>query len=364
MNAAPEPVSQRHADCFAPGAVKQAGDRGFGARGRCLVAGGRLGLAAVSVCLAACDGAQSTLAPAGADAEVIARLFWWMVGGALVIWVFVIGSAVYASRGRTGRHSERTANLFIIGGGVVFPTVVLAGLLAYGLFLMPRLGTAIDGDGLVIHVSGEQWWWRVRYLPPGGEPFELANEIHLPVGERVELRLSSPDVIHSFWVPSLAGKMDMIPGRTTRLVLHPTRTGTFRGVCAEYCGTSHALMAFQAVVHEPESFRAWMERQRAPAVPRTGSTAAARGRELFTANGCGACHTVRGTPADGTVGPDLTHVGSRLTLGAGTLETTRDTFERWLARTDGVKPGVHMPAFGMLPEPDLRALAAYLDGLE
>jgi len=287
-----------------------------------------------------------------------------MVGGAAVIWVLVLGTAVYAAAFRPDReHSDRTANLLILGGGVAFPTLVLAGLLSYGLYLMPRLGPAIEGDGLVIEVAGEQWWWRVRYLPEEGEPFELANELRLPVGERVELRLTSPDVIHSFWVPSLGGKMDMIPGRTNRLVLEPTKTGRFRGVCAEYCGDSHALMAFQTVVVPRPELEAWMERQRAPAAEPAGPEAA-RGRELFLADGCGACHTVRGTPADGRVGPDLTHVGARLTLAAGTLGTGRADFERWLARADGVKPGVHMPAFGMLPRRDLAALAAYLEGLE
>ncbi len=286
-----------------------------------------------------------------------------MAGGALVVWALVIGTAVYAVAVRPGEHRERTANLLILGGGVAFPTVVLAGLLSYGLFLLPGLGPAAEGDGLVIEVSGEQWWWRVRYLPREGEPFELANEIRLPVGEGTELRLTSPDVIHSFWVPALGGKMDMIPGRTNRLVLEPTRTGRFRGVCAEYCGDAHALMAFQAVVLERPAFEAWMERQRAPATAPDGRLAS-HGRELFLANGCGACHTVRGTLADGRVGPDLTHVGGRLTLGAGTLATGRAAFERWLAATDTVKPGVHMPAFPMLPAPDRRALAAYLEGLE
>jgi cytochrome c oxidase subunit 2 len=192
---------------------------------------------------------------------------------------------------------------------------------------------------------------------------ELANEIRLPVGERVAFHLESPDVIHSFWIPALSGKMDMIPGRQTRLALEPTRTGVFRGACAEYCGTSHALMSFDVVVLEPADFARWLEQQRAPAQPPV-QPLAVHGQELFLANGCGACHTVRGTPADGVVGPDLTHVGSRLSLGAATLSNDPEAFQRWVANTDHVKPGVHMPAFGMLPPEDLRALAAYLDALQ
>jgi cytochrome c oxidase subunit 2 len=157
--------------------------------------------------------------------------------------------------------------------------------------------------------------------------------------------------------------MDMIPGRTNRLTLEPTRTGAFRGVCAEYCGTSHALMSFDVVVLEKDDFAAWLKRQHDRAQPPTQALAR-RGQELFIANGCGACHAVRGTPADGVVGPDLTHVGSRLSLGAGILPNDPEAFLKWMAHTQNVKPGVHMPHFGMLPPEDLRALAAYLDGLE
>jgi cytochrome c oxidase subunit 2 len=157
--------------------------------------------------------------------------------------------------------------------------------------------------------------------------------------------------------------MDMVPGRKTRLRLEATRTGDFRGVCAEYCGTSHALMAFPVVVQETGEFDAWLARQRT-AAPEPTAPAAVRGKELFLANGCGACHAVRGTSAIGEVGPDLTHVGSRLSVGAGTLNTDVDAFVRWLRETHVLKPDVLMPSFGMLPEADLRAIAAYLDGLE
>ena len=315
--------------------------------------------------LAGCGGPQSALDPAGRSAERIADLFWWMTAGAGVIWLAVIGLAFYAIRVRPEAHSRRQANLLIIGGGAIIPTVVLTALLAYGLALMPDLLAPAPEGSLKIAVSGEQWWWRVRYLPPGGNggAVELANEIRLPVGERVEFHLESPDVIHSFWIPALGGKIDMIPGRTNRLTLEPTRTGVFRGACAEYCGTSHALMSFYVIVLEKADFAVWLEHQQEPAQP-PQQPLAGRGQELFLANGCGACHTVRGTLADGVVGPDLTHVGSRLSLGAGILPNEPDAFLRWIAGTEDVKPGVHMPAFGMLPPEDLRALAVYLEGLQ
>jgi cytochrome c oxidase subunit 2 len=287
-----------------------------------------------------------------------------MAAGAGIIWLAVVSLALY-SFCHSESYGHGRASILIIGGGAALPTVVLAGLLAYGLSLMPALLAPAPVGSLKIAVSGEQWWWRARYLTSGSNDgaIELANEIRLPVGEHVEFHLESPDVIHSFWIPSLGGKIDMIPGRLNRLTLEPTRTGVFRGVCAEYCGTSHALMSFYVIVLEKEDFATWLEHQKEPARAAV-QPLAVRGQELFLANGCGACHTVRGTPADGVVGPDLTHVGSRWSLGAGILANEPDAFLRWIAHTEDVKPGVHMPAFGMLPLEDLRALAAYLDGLE
>jgi len=320
-------------------------------------------MAAGVFALAGCTGQLSTLDPAGEAAQVIATLFWRMAAGAVVIWLAVVALAVYAIFRRSRVFSPRAGAMLIVGGGVVFPVVVLTVVLVHGLALLPGLVAPAPATSLKIAVAGEQWWWRVRYLPPGGPPVELANEIRLPVGEPVELSLASPDVIHSFWIPSLAGKMDMIPGRVTRLALEPARTGVFRGVCAEYCGIAHALMSFSVVVLAREEFARWLAQQAelgaAPADPD-----AARGQALFLANGCGACHAIRGTAARGVVGPDLTHVGGRLSLGAGILGNEPTAFVRWIARTEQVKPGVHMPAFGMLPREDLRALAVYLDSLQ
>ena len=306
-----------------------------------------------------CTGVQSTLAPAGRDAERIAALFWWMTGAAALVWVFVICLALYYTRHATGQRHARRDRWLILGGGVVFPTVTLTTLLIYGLAMIPETVARAPEGSLQIAVTGEQWWWRVRYLRPDGQEVVLANEIRLPVGEPVQFRLDSDNVIHSFWIPSLGGKMDMIPGRVTYLTLRPTQTGIFRGACAEYCGTSHALMAFYAEVMEKPAFDRWLDGQAAPAALPAG-TDSARGAELFLANGCGACHTIRGTQARGEIGPDLTHVGSRLSLGAGILEMRPEELRGWIARTAQLKPGVHMPEFGMLPEAELRDLAAFL----
>jgi cytochrome c oxidase subunit 2 len=274
----------------------------------------------------------------------------------------VIGFAIYATQINPESHSSRKAHWLIIGGGAIFPTVVLGALLVYSLQLMPSL-SAPGENGLRVAVSGEQWWWRVTYRTESGATVELANEVRLPVGERVEFILSSPDVIHSFWIPSLGGKVDMIPGRVTHLTLEPTEVGVYRGACAEYCGTSHALMNFQVVVMEPEAFAAWLEQQAGPA-QEPQSPAAKRGLEAFMANGCSACHTIRGTIADGALGPDLTHVGSRLSLGAGILPNDEEAFVRWISHPGYIKPDVNMPAFGMLPEDQLIAIATYLSGLK
>jgi cytochrome c oxidase subunit 2 len=309
-----------------------------------------------------CGGPQSALDPAGREAEQLAALFWWMTAGVAVIWLAVIGIALYAAY--TPERSDLTGpRRLIVWGGVIVPTVLLTALVSYGLALLPEYLAPARAGSLRIHVTGEQYWWRVRYLPDGGAPVDLANEIRLPVGEQVEFLLESHDVIHSFWIPALGGKMDMIPGRQTRLRLSPQRTGTFRGACAEYCGASHALMSFAVVVQEKEEFAGWLAAQAAPA--RTPELPLAReGREVMLSNGCGACHSVRGTSADGVVGPDLTHVGGRASLAAGVLPNQEAEFSRWIARTDQIKPGVHMPAFGMLAAPESRALAAYLESLE
>lgn len=321
-----------------------------------------LALAATLTAVAACSGPQSALDPAGADAERIAHLFTVMLAGSAIIWIGVVAAAVYAVHVKSDAHSERDAMLFVVGGGVALPTAVLGALLWYGLPVLPHVMALAPDDALRVHVTGKQWWWRVQYVTTDGL-VETANELRLPVGQRVELQLASPDVIHSFWVPAIAGKMDMIPGRITRLALEPTRIGTFRGTCAEYCGAAHALMAFRVVVTDGGEFERWLEAQARPAAS-PPDRVAARGQEVFTENGCTACHTVRGTSAVGQIGPDLTHVASRAEIGAGTVPNAPANLVRWIADTDRLKPGVHMPAFRALTPDDLSALAAYLSRLQ
>ena len=284
-----------------------------------------------------------------------------MTVGALIVWAAVVAIAVYTIRVGES-HSQRAAEFLIIGGGVVAPTIVLGALIAFGMPLVPSVLAVPSTGEFSIDVTAKQWWWRIHYRTPDGV-VETANELRLPVGQRVALRLSSPDVIHSFWVPSLAGKMDMIPGRTTHLGLEPRQTGTFRGACAEYCGASHALMAFSVVVVEADDFRAWLDGQARPAIS-PADPSAARGAEAFTANGCSACHTIRGTAAAGRIGPDLTHVGGRLRIAAETLPNNPEAVARWIGQADRFKPGVHMPAFRGLASDELSAIAAYLSSLK
>ena len=312
--------------------------------------------------LAGCSGDQSILNPAGRDAEVLARLFWVMLAGAVVLWLLMNGLIFYVTRMNPAAMSRKGAEALIIGGGIVFPAVVIGGLLVYALAEMPQ--QRAPGQGLRVAVTGESFWWRVDYWPEGAEaPVVSANEVRLPVGSRSEVTLDADEVIHSFWIPALGGKTDMIPGRTNRMSLEPTRTGWFRGQCTEFCGEGHALMAMGAVVMEREAFAAWLGQQAAPARPPESATEI-EGQAVFLSEGCGACHAVRGTEAAGQVGPDLTHLASRTTLGAGILPMTAEALAEFVRDPEGVKPGVRMPSYDHLDEDSLAALSAYLMGLK
>ncbi|WP_237182619.1 cytochrome c oxidase subunit II [Roseomonas marmotae] len=306
--------------------------------------------------LAGCSGRQSALDPSGYEAEAVARLFWWMTAAGGVIWLLVVGLALYATQ-RGGRPwPARRAARLILACGAVLPTLLLAVLLVFGLRMMPELRA--PGEGLRIAVQGEQFWWRLRYELPDGRRFDTANDVRLPLGSRTEFLLTAQDVIHSFWIPALGGKMDLIPGTTNRLVLEPRRTGRFRGVCAEFCGASHALMAFDVEVMEPVDFEAWAARQASAATPPMNDGAA-----LFLARGCGACHTVRGTEASGRIGPDLTHLGARPSIAAGILPNTAENIDRFIRHAREVKPAARMPSFDMLPAAESAAIAAWLGSL-
>jgi cytochrome c oxidase subunit 2 len=308
-----------------------------------------------------CHGPQSVLDPAGRDAARIFDLLVWLGAAAALIWAAMMGVGWYAIRAERRQHSERVVRRFSVIGGVIVPVIVLTSVLAFSLHLTPALLAA--GNDLEIEVTGEQFWWRIRYRMPDGTTLETANQLVLPIDRRAELELRTADVIHSFWVPALAGKIDMLPGRTTRLALEPVRLGTYRGVCAEFCGESHALMAFDVTVLSAGEFDAWLAHQQAPAAA-PDSAVARSGEQLFLSNGCGACHRVAGTAADGVIGPDLTHVGGRSSLAAATLPLTQAALVRWLTHTNAVKPGVRMPAYDMLEDEELEAIARYLRGLE
>ena len=311
-----------------------------------------------------CSGLRAgALAPAGTEAEATAQLLLVMAIGAGVVWIAVVGLALYALW-QPRPHAAGAGRWLIAIGGLVVPSVVLGALLWRGLVAMPDLRAPGTREGARVEVTGEQFWWRVRYAGFGTDaPVALANEVWLPVGERTTFVLDSPDVIHAFWIPELGGTVDMIPGRRNTLVVEPTRTGVFRGACAEFCGTAHAQMRFVAVVATRQAFEAWLRGQEAPArVP--ASATARRGQQAFLRHGCGGCHTVRGTPAAGGVGPDLTHVGSRRELATGVAANDVDGFRRWIVATHALKPGATMPAFDMLPAADIDAIARYLEGLE
>jgi cytochrome c oxidase subunit 2 len=301
------------------------------------------------------ESVQSALAPASPEAQAHAELAWVLFGAAAVILVAVMAFALYAVLARRERAARLSPRALIVGGGIVFPAVVLAALLVWSLGRMNAFPAVDDPAALRIEVTGEQWWWRVRYLDAEGRAdFETANEIRVPAGRPVVLSLESADVIHSFWVPSLAGKLDMIPGRVNRLRIVASRPGEYRGQCAEYCGGPHAFMAFFVVAQEAQEYERWAEGQRRPARAT---------HELFESR-CSACHTVRGTAASGTLGPDLTHVGSRRTIGAALLPMNLGSLAGWIASSQHLKPGNLMPSFRALSGEELRSLAAYLEGLE
>jgi cytochrome c oxidase subunit 2 len=216
---------------------------------------------------------------------------------------------------------------------------------------------------LRIAVDGRQWWWRVVYSDPNGNRIESANEIRIPVGQTVKLELTTSDVIHSFWVPRLAGKLDMIPGRKNVLTLVARESGVSRGQCAEYCGGAHALMSLYVVALPKMEFAAWLDHEAKPAAPTTDPEARA-GQMLFLSHGCGGCHTIRGTPAVGTIGPDLTHVGSRMSLGAAALPNDQASIARWITENQHIKPENRMPPFAIFNNKELSSLSLYLSGLK
>ncbi|MBU1209978.1 MAG: cytochrome c oxidase subunit II [Alphaproteobacteria bacterium] len=320
-------------------------------------------LIATAVILSGCGGDQSVLSPFSDNARTVNVLSNVLfIGGFLILAVVIVLAGLAAFGGAHLRRRLAGENAVVIGG-LVFPLVTLTPLLLYGYALLGAGPNPLDGQRpLKVTVIGEQWWWRVIYTDSKGDSFESANELRIPVGRPVKLSLTTADVIHSFWVPNLAGKVDMIPGRTNTLTLSADTPGVFRGQCAEYCGGAHALMAFKVVALPAKEFATWLDVEQSQArEPR--SQVEREGLELFLANGCGGCHSIRGTAARGTAGPDLTHVGGRKSLAAGVLPNTAESIARWIRDNQEIKPENRMLPYRSLEPGELSAISSYLSSL-
>ncbi len=304
---------------------------------------------------------QSALHPAGLDAAIIAQLAWLLFGGGALVF---IGVMVVLARSLRGSGRPVRPMHWIVGAGIALPVVVLSALLLFSTWRSAQLTKHSSQQALIVSVTAKMWWWEVRYRDPAsGRDVVLANEIHLPVGVPVYIGLTSSDVIHSFWVPALAGKVDMVPGRVNGITVRADAAGTYRGQCAEFCGEQHARMALHVVAQPQAAFDAWLARQ-ATAAAMPADALMQRGRQVFLEQRCNACHSIRGVAEDSRLGPDLTHVGSRQYIAAGTLRNHRGTLTAWIADTQGIKPGARMPASGDMDSGSLRALAAYLENLK
>ncbi len=302
---------------------------------------------------------QSTLDPETETAREINELWWIMFGVSAVVVVVVIALVLVAVLRRGARISEgddRRALRWVAIGGVGIPLVILAVVFRIAMGTVEETSAEhIHDPELEIQVVGHQYFWEVRY--PGG--VVTANEIHIPARTPVAIKLNTNDVIHSFWVPRLTRKIDLLPGRTTELRLVADEPDVYRGQCAEFCGVQHANMAFRVVAEEPPEFDDWLRNEAAPA-SRPTTESEERGRAVFFAKGCDACHTLRGTPATGDAGPDLTHLAARDTIAAGTIPNARGYLGGWVLDPQGIKPGSKMPSIPM----DGREFRALLDFLE
>ena len=318
--------------------------------------------------LTGCGGQQSPLNPNGIEAEHLARLFWFFTAACAAVWGLVlIGllAALYASRRRNDPISDplmldanRERRMIYVVASLVGLTTIILIVFTFSSYLATKT-LAASGEALKIEVTGYQWWWNVNYEnPEPSQIFATANELHVPVGQPVKIDLKAADVIHSFWVPNLTGKQDLIPGQENVVSFTAQRVGTYRGQCAEFCGWQHAHMAFFVVAEQPTAFAAWRANQLA-ASTQPADEEAKLGKQIFLTRGCALCHTIRGTNAGGKSGPDLTHVASRLTLAAGTLPNSRGKLVEWIADPQKFKPGNKMPKVP-LTQMELDALGVYL----
>ncbi len=315
----------------------------------------------------------NSLDPGGPAAQDIAALWWFLLVLGTVVFLLVLALLLIPllRRPRQGApagddRAEVPAALthrWIVGLGIVLTGVLLIVVLVFSVATMRNVSRAAPADSVEIDVVGHQFWWAASY--PAAD-VTVANEIHIPVGEPVELRLTSADVIHSFWAPELHGKLDLLPDGTNVLVLEADRAGEYGGECAEFCGLQHTNMGFLVIAQPRAEFDAWLEAQRAPAAAPTDGPAA-EGARIFASKGCGQCHVVRGGPTAATPpeipGPDLTHVSSRRTIASDTVANTPGDMTAWLRDPQSIKPGTSMPSPELTDE-QVTALVAYLEGLE
>ncbi|HET7464874.1 MAG TPA: cytochrome c oxidase subunit II [Longimicrobium sp.] len=320
--------------------------------------------------LAACGHRDlSALDPAGPQAGRIAALTWYLVIVGSAVFVVTTGFLLYAlwRGGRrvenySGEAAERHIHRWIYGA-VGVTTLILLVTLIYDFTTGRALASFAEPDALTIRVTGHQWWWQVQYIDPvPSNRFETANEIHVPVGRRVRIEVQAADVIHSFWVPNLHGKVDLIPGYTNTTYFRADRAGVYHGRCAEFCGYQHARMDFLVIADPPAQFAAWYRNQLRSA-PAPADSVQQAGQQVFLSTRCAMCHTVRGTEAGSRVGPDLTHLASRTTLAAGTLPNIRGSLGGWVLDPQSIKPGAYMPPNPLEPD-ELHALLSYLESLK
>ena len=314
---------------------------------------------------------HSVLEPAGPQAGHIHALWLLMLGVCSVVLVAVTIAVLLAVRrasradaptGGANKRAERMAHR-AVAVAIGVSVVLLVGLFGATVVVDRALAQLPVTDAVHIRLTGHQWWWEAIYDDPQpANVFATANELHIPVGRPVLLTLEADDVIHSFWVPNLSGKKDMIPGRTATLALRADSPGVYRGQCAEFCGYEHAKMVLLVVAEAPASYAAWVERERGTAKP-PADDAARKGQQLFMTSTCAMCHAVAGTDANGQHAPDLTHVASRRTLGAGAIRNEPSALAAWIADPQSIKPGVKMPPHAFKPE-DMQALIAYVQTLQ